>query len=73
MIHRHLNPTGWSLAMIDDLIARGKRADWEELRRLVLADAAAKESVRQLCMRQVHDPYAQRYHFWLHYVTDRPT
>jgi hypothetical protein len=32
MIHRHLNHQELSLAAIDDVIGRGKRKDWEDLR-----------------------------------------
>jgi hypothetical protein len=36
MLQRHLNHSGWTLAAIDDIIARGRLDDWKELR-----DAAA--------------------------------
>ena len=36
MIHRHLNHQELSLAAIDDVISRGKRKDWEDLRLAVL-------------------------------------
>jgi len=32
MYHRHLTHQDFTLAAIDDLIARGKRQDWAELR-----------------------------------------
>jgi hypothetical protein len=73
MLHRHLNHERFSLSAIDDVIARGKRGDWEDLREAVLVDPPLLESIRRVCLQHVHDPYAQRYHFWLRYVRDRET
>ena len=67
MLHRHLNHSDWTLAAIDDVIARGKLDDWKELR-----DAAVSQLVREQILRvakpHLTDPYAQRYHFWNVYV-----
>jgi prepilin-type N-terminal cleavage/methylation domain-containing protein len=49
MIHRHLNHQELSLAAIDDVIARGKRKDWEELRLAVLASPAFLKKIQQVC------------------------
>ena len=68
MIHRHLNHQELSLAGIDDVISRGKREDWEQLREAVLADKALLEKVLQVARAHVADPRAQRYHFWMHYA-----
>ena len=68
MKHRHLNHQDLTLAAIDDVIARGKRADWLELRDRVLADEQLLEKISQVCSAKLSDPYAQRYHFWNHYV-----
>ncbi|WP_295584138.1 hypothetical protein [uncultured Lamprocystis sp.] len=68
MQHRHLNHQRLTLAAIDDLIARGRWDDWAALRRAVLADPTLLDKVEQVCRAQVADPYAQRYHFWLHYA-----
>ncbi len=68
MIHRHLNHQGLSLAAIDDVIGRGKRKDWEELRLAVLASPVCLEKVQQVCRAHIADPRAQRYHFWMHYA-----
>jgi hypothetical protein len=38
MLHRHLAHQQFTLAAIDDVIARGKRQDWAELRRLCYRD-----------------------------------
>ena len=71
MLHRHLNHQDFSLAAIDDLIARGRRTDWEQLRAALVASPPLADKVRQVCRPNVLDPYAQRYHFWMRYVEDR--
>ncbi len=68
MQHRHLNHEDFTLAAIDDVIGRGKRQDWAELRRAALADPAIMEKVLRICLFQGRDPYAQRYRFWMHYA-----
>ena len=72
MRHRHLNHQDLTLAAIDDIIARGGRTDWLALRRALLADQTLRERIRRVCDAHVADPYAQRYHFWMHYVRTRP-
>jgi len=68
MFHRHLNHQGFTPAAIDDVISRGRRQDWADLRRAALADRSLIEKIRQVCHSRASDPYAQRYHFWRHYV-----
>ena len=68
MLHRHLTHQQFTLAAIDDVIARGKRQDWAALRRAALADRATLEKVLRVCQAHVADPYAQRYHFWKQYA-----
>lgn len=68
MLHRHLNHQDFTLAAIDDVIDRGRRQDWAELRRAALADRVVMEKVRRVCAAHVQDPYAQRYHFWKRYA-----
>ena len=68
MLHRHLTHQQFTLAAIDDVIARGKRRDWVELRRAALDDQAVMQKVLQVCLAHVADPYAQRYHFWKQYA-----
>jgi len=68
MQHRHLNHERLTLAAIDDLIARGRWDDWAALRAAVRADRAILEKVDRICRAYAGDPYAQRYHFWRHYV-----
>lgn len=71
MLHRHLNHQTFTLAAIDDLIDRGQLGDWADLRRAVLDDPALAQKVLQVCGAHIHDPYAQRYHFWKAYVERR--
>lgn len=70
MLHRHLNHDRFTLAAIDDVISRGRWDDWAKLRRAVLLDRALLDKVEQVCRAQVSDPYAQRYHFWMHYAEE---
>jgi len=70
MIHRHLNHEELSLAAIDDVIARGKRKDWEELRLAGLASPVCLEKTQRVCRAHIGDPRAQRYHFWMHYAAE---
>jgi hypothetical protein len=71
MIHRHINPQHYTLAAIDDIIARGRRADWETLRQAVAEDPALIEKIKRVCQPHLADPFAQRYFFWNHYVQRR--
>ncbi len=68
MEHRHLNHHNLTLAAIDDIIGRGQRKDWAALRTALLADDTVREKVLRVCQAHIHDPYAQRYHFWNHYA-----
>jgi hypothetical protein len=68
MLHRHLTHQQFTLAAIDDVIARGKRPDWAALRRAALDDRATLEKMLRVCQAHVADPYAQRYHFWKQYA-----
>ncbi|MCL2658815.1 MAG: hypothetical protein FWD62_15675 [Betaproteobacteria bacterium] len=68
MLHRHLNHQRFTLAAIDDVISRGRWKDWVELRQAVLSDPAMLSKVEHICRHYISDPYAQRYHFWMHYV-----
>lgn len=71
MLHRHLNHQGYTPAAIDDLIARGRRADWERLRAALLQSPDLADRVRQVCRPNLSEPSAQRYHFWKRYVEER--
>lgn len=71
MFHRHLNDQQYSLAAIDDVIARGKLRDWADLRRAALQDRSVLDSVLQIARARASDPLAQRYHFWRQYAERR--
>ena len=71
MRHRHLNHEDYTLAAIDDIIARGKWRDWADLRQAVLADHALRDKVEQVCRANIADPSAQRHHFWMNYAKAR--
>jgi hypothetical protein len=68
MWHRHLNHTDWTLAAVDDVIARGRMEDWKALRDAQANDADIRARIIQVCQPRLSDPYAQRYHFWNAYV-----
>lgn len=68
MLHRHLNHSEWTLAAIDDVIARGKLDDWKELRDAAASDMEIREKILRVSKPHLSDPYEQRYHFWNFYV-----
>jgi hypothetical protein len=68
MLHRHLNHRQYTLAALDDMIERGKREDWAELRSVALEDRAIMEKILRVALAHAQDPYAQRFHFWRHYA-----
>jgi hypothetical protein len=70
MLHRHLNHEQYTLAALDDLIERGKRKDWAELRSVALEDRAVMEKILRVALARAQDPYAQRHHFWRRYAED---
>lgn len=68
MLHRHLNHSEWTLAAIDDVIARGRLDDWKELRDAAVSRKDIQERILRVSKPHLSDPYAQRYHFWNFYV-----
>ncbi|MCP4417245.1 MAG: hypothetical protein GY805_11530 [Chloroflexi bacterium] len=72
MLHRHLTHQQFTLAAIDDVIARGKRQDWAELRQVALNDQVIMRKISRVCQAHIADPYAQRYHFWKQYAERHP-
>lgn len=73
MQHRHLNHQRFTLAAIDDVISRGHWQDWADLRLAVLSDLSLLDKVQRICRSHAGDPYAQRYHFWMHYAQEHQT
>lgn len=63
MLHRHLNHQGYTLAAIDDIIARGKRLEWAELRAVALNNRSIMEKVLRVASKYAGDRYAQRQAF----------
>ena len=68
MEHRHLNHQRYTAAAVDDIIARGLWQDWADLRAAAIEDPSILDRIEQVCARHVHDPYAQRHHFWMNHV-----
>jgi hypothetical protein len=68
MWHRHLSTGEWTLAAIDDAIARGRLDDWKALRDAAAGREEVRARILRVCAAHLADPYAQRYHFWNHYV-----
>ena len=68
MLHRHLNHSDWTLAAIDDVIARGRLDDWKELRDVAANRSDVRDRILRVAEPHLSDPYAQRYHFWNLYV-----
>ena len=68
MLHRHLNHRRYTLAALDDVIERGKRADWAQLRFEALQDRGLMEKILRVSLAHAQDPYAQRHHFWRQYA-----
>ncbi len=68
MLHRHLNHQLYTLAAIDDIIERGKRDDWAELRAAAVRDRALMQKILRIAEVHAPDPYAQRFHFWRQYA-----
>jgi hypothetical protein len=71
MWHRHLNHHDWTLAAVDDVIARGRMDDWKQLRDVASNRADIRERILRVCSANLSDPYAQRYHFWDFYVRNQ--
>ena len=68
-MHRHLNHEEMTIAAIDDIIGRGKREDWIDLRRRFLASPNdLKSRIIAACQGHLDDPYEQRYRLWKLYA-----
>jgi hypothetical protein len=68
MLHRHLSHSAWTLAAVDDVIARGRLDDWKQLRDAATRRAEIQARILRVCAAHLTDPNAQRYHFCDFYV-----
>jgi hypothetical protein len=65
MRHKHIKPVDeFSLAAIDDIIARGGAEDWAKLHRAVKESPEIREKVNQVALERLVNPYTIRYYFW---------
>jgi hypothetical protein len=71
MRHRHLVHDDFTLAAIDDIIARGRLPAWLALRRAVIANPAICAKVLRICRAHGGDAGAQRFEFWSRYAQDK--
>jgi len=62
MRYRHLNHERYTLAVIDDVILRGRWRDWADMRLALIADKALIAKIEQVCSPYIAEPYAQRQH-----------
>ncbi|MEW5981646.1 MAG: hypothetical protein AB1806_04670 [Acidobacteriota bacterium] len=68
MEHRHLTHTAWTLAAVDDAIARGRMDDWKALRLAAVRDPGVRDRILRVCAAHLADPTEQRFYFWDYYV-----
>ena len=71
MLHRHLNHERYTLAAIDNVIARGRWRDWADMRLALIADPSLIGKIEHICRQYISDPYAQRQHFWMNYCAKK--
>jgi hypothetical protein len=71
MKHRHICSDVLTLAAIDDIIARGGRTDWAELRDAASRDRRIPEKIIRVCAAHANDPGAQRHYLWRYYAARR--
>lgn len=68
MQHRHLTHSEWTLAAVDDVIARGRIDDWKQLRDAAVGHVHVRDRILRVCAAHLADPAEQRYYFWNYYV-----
>ncbi len=68
MEHRHLNHQDFTLAAIDDIISNGRWDAWQRLRLALRRQAGIRDKILRVCDARMHDPSAQRHHFWRIYA-----
>jgi hypothetical protein len=73
MVHRHLTHEEYTIAAIDDVIARGKRTDWLALQKAFIANPELKYKIVAACQAHLADPYEQRFRLWKLYAERKIT
>ena len=68
MKHRHIDTQDFILPAIDDIISRGNRNDWIELRDAALADPSIKQMILDICKHYYYEN-SIRYDFWPGFFT----
>ena len=68
--HRHLNHERYTAAAIDDVISRGRWADWADMRRAALADPSLFAKIERVCGARASDRFAMRHRFWMYYAAE---
>ena len=68
MEHRHLNHSNYTLAAIDDIIARGTLAEWQAMRDASRVEPSITGKIGRVCAAYAQDRFAQRHRFWALYV-----
>ena len=69
MLHRHINPKGWTLAAIDDVIGNDGLDNWLELRDAARVDPALLPDIKRITDHgAVHGEDIDAYRFWQAYV-----
>ena len=66
MAHRHIDPRGWTLAKIDDVIGYGGLPAWLELRDAVRSDPSLLPKIHRIASHgATHGEDIDAYRFWL--------
>lgn len=69
MLHRHIDPKGWTLAAIDDVISNGELDDWLELRDAARLDPSLLAQIKKIADHgAIHGEDIDAYIFWKAYV-----
>jgi len=79
MIHRHLvtsakieEAESFTSAVIDDIIPRGRRQDWNLLSRAIKKYPSVRQKTKELTSEQIKNPitlefHPQKYHTWFNF------
>lgn len=67
MKHRHLDTQEFTSAAIEDIVLRGKKKDWIELRDAINQDEEIRNELIYLCQENKEEN-SMRYNFWINYI-----